>query len=74
MPEMTMLGWFHTVLGVGAVLSGFYAIYKYRVISMKVSSGRLYVYVTLLVAVSALGIYNQGGFGIAHILLSLIHI
>ena len=68
MPEMTLLGWFHTVLGVGAVLSGFYAIYKYRVISMKVSSGRLYVYVTLLVAVSALGIYNQGGFGIAHIL------
>ena len=68
MPEMTLLGWFHTVLGVGAVLSGFYAIYKYRVISMEVSSGRLYVYVTLLVAVSALGIYNQGGFGIAHIL------
>ena len=68
MPEMTMLGWFHTVLGVGAVLSGFYTIFKYRAISMEKSSGRLYVYVTLIVAVSALGIYNQGGFGIAHIL------
>ena len=68
MPEMTMLGWFHTVLGVVALLSGFYTLYKYRVISVEKGSGRLYVYVTLLVAGSALGIYNQGGFGIAHIL------
>ena len=68
MPEMTMLGWFHTVLGVAALLSGFYTLYKYKVISIEEGSGRLYVYLTLLVAGSALGIYNQGGFGIAHIL------
>ena len=68
MPEMTMLGWFHTVLGVVAVSSGFYTLYKYRVISVQEGPGKLYVYVTLLVAGSALGIYNQGGFGIAHIL------
>ena len=68
MPEMTILGWFHTVLGVVAVSSGFYTLYKYRVISVQEGPGKLYVYVTLLVAGSALGIYNQGGFGIAHIL------
>ena len=68
MPEMTLLGWFHTVLGVLAVLSGFYTIYKYRVISFQESSGKLYILVTLLVAGSALGIYNQGGFGVAHVL------
>lgn len=68
MPEMTLLGWFHTVLGVLAVLSGFYTLYKYRVISLKEASGKLYVVVTLVVAGSALGIYNQGGFGIAHVL------
>jgi uncharacterized membrane protein len=51
-----------------AVLSGFYTLYKYRVISLKEASGKLYVFVTLVVAGSALGIYNQGGFGIAHIL------
>ena len=68
MPEMTLLGWFHTVLGVLAVLSGFYTLYKYRVISLKDASGKLYVVVTLVVAGSALGIYNQGGFGIAHVL------
>ena len=69
MPEMTLLGWFHTVLGVLAVLSGFYTLYKYRVISFKEASGRLYIFVTLVVAGSALGIYNQGGFGIAHVLI-----
>ena len=42
--------------------------YKYRVISVQEGPGKLYVYVTFLVAGSALGIYNQGGFGIAHIL------
>ena len=68
MPEMTLLGWFHTVLGVGAVLSGFYTVVKYRVISLAQPSGKLYVLLTLVVAGSALGIYNQGGFGIAHIL------
>ena len=68
MPEMTLLGWFHTVLGVLAVLSGFYTLYKYRVISLKETSGKLYIFVTLVVAGSALGIYNQGGFGVAHVL------
>jgi len=68
MPEMTILGWFHTVLGILAVLSGFYSLYKYKIITTSESSGRLYVLVTLLVAGSALGIYNQGGFGVAHVL------
>jgi len=68
MPEMTLLGWFHTVLGILAVLSGFYTLYKYKIITTEESSGKIYVLVTLLVAGSALGIYNQGGFGIAHVL------
>jgi uncharacterized membrane protein len=51
-----------------AVLSGFYTLYKYKIITTEESSGRLYVLVTLLVAGSALGIYNQGGFGVAHVL------
>ena len=68
MPEMTMLGWFHTVLGVGAVLSGFYTIFKYKVISLEEFTRNLYLFLTLIVAGSALGIYNQGGFGIAHVL------
>ena len=68
MPEMTMLGWFHTILGIGAVLTGFYAIAKFKVISLENTIGQIYVVLTAIVAGSALGIYNQGGFGIAHIL------
>ena len=68
MPEMTLLGWFHTVFGVGALLSGFYTLFAYKIISIINFSARLYLCLTLVVAASALGIYNQGGFGIAHVL------
>ena len=66
MPDMIPLGWFHTILGIGAVVSGFYTLIKYRVVSLEHPSGKLYVLLTLIVAGTALGIYNQGGFGIAH--------
>ena len=66
MPEMIPLGWFHTILGIGALVSGFYTLIKYRVVTLAHRSGRLYVLLTLIVAGTALGIYNQGGFGIAH--------
>ena len=68
MPEMTLLGWLHTVMGIAAVLTGFYAVITHRVVSLTQSSGRIYAGLTLIVAASALGIYNQGSFGIAHIL------
>lgn len=68
MPEMTLLGWFHTVMGIGAVLIGFYTVITCRVFSLTQRTGRIYAGLTLIVAASALGIYNQGGFGIAHIL------
>lgn len=66
MPEMTLLGWFHTILGVVALATAFYTLSKYKMISLSNKSGKLYVLVTIIVAGSALGIYNQGGFGIAH--------
>jgi hypothetical protein len=68
MPEMTMLGWFHTIFGIGALISGFYTLFSYTIISINNFSARLYLSLTLIVAASALGIYNQGGFGIAHAL------
>ena len=68
MPEMTMLGWFHTIFGIGALISGFYTLFSYKIISINNFSARLYLCLTLIVAASALGIYNQGGFSIAHVL------
>ncbi len=68
MPEMTLLGWFHTVLGIAAILIGFYTVAKDKVIAWEVQSGKIYIILTFIVAATALMIYNQGGFGIAHIL------
>ena len=68
MPAMTLLGWFHTIMGIAALLLAVAAITRYGVIKASTQTGGAYLIVTLIVAGSALGIYNQGGFGIAHIL------
>ena len=68
MPPMTLLGWFHTVMGVVAILTAAYTLYHHRIIRAADMLGRSYLLITLLVAGSALAIYNQGGFGVGHIL------
>ena len=68
MPAMTMLGWFHTVMGVVALLLAVAAVRNHGFIRSSDREGLAYLLVTIIVAGSALGIYNQGGFGIAHYL------
>lgn len=68
LPPMTLLGWIHTVLGVIAITSAILSLYRYQFLSYRTFSGKTYLTVTVLVAGSALAIYNQGGFNIAHIL------
>ncbi len=68
MPTMTLLGWFHTIMGVAALLLAVVAIWRHGFIRAIDKEGAAYLLVTIIVAASALGIYNQGGFGIAHIL------
>ncbi|MDG2460928.1 MAG: hypothetical protein P8M73_08600 [Luminiphilus sp.] len=66
MPSMTLLGWFHTVMGVVAIGTAIFTLRQHRVIKFATMSGRLYLLITLVVAGSALAIYNQGGFGVGH--------
>lgn len=68
MPPMTMLGWFHTIMGVIAILTAAYTLYRHQIIRASDKLGRAYLLITLVVAGSALAIYNQGGFGVGHIL------
>ena len=68
MPEMTPLGWFHTILGMIALVSGLISFLRYGFIQSTHRPGQIYLAATLITAASALGIYNQGGFGIAHVL------
>lgn len=68
MPEITPFGWFHTIMGIVALLSGFYTLARYKVISTQNLNGKVYLFCTLLAAASALAIFKHGGFGIAHVL------
>lgn len=69
MPEITIFGWFHTIIGIVALLSGVYSLIKFRVIRYTDATGKIYLICTLLAAASALGLYNATGeFNKAHIL------
>ena len=68
MPTMTMLRWFHKITGVLALLQAIAAIRNHGFIRSTYREGGAYLVLTVVVAGSALGIYNQGGFGVAHYL------
>jgi hypothetical protein len=68
MPAMTLLGWFHTIMGIAAILLAVAALYRHGLIRAADREGAGYLLITVIVAGSALGIYNQGGFGVAHYL------
>ena len=66
MPEISLFGWFHTIVAIVALLAGFYSLVKYKYILLDNNAGRIYVLCTLIAAASALAIYRHGGFGAAH--------
>ena len=68
LPPITFLGWIHTGCGIAAILIGAYALKKYKIISFSERAAKIYLLLTLITALTALAIYNQGGFSIAHIL------
>ena len=68
MPEITLIGWFHTVIGIVSILLGFYSFFSFKLLSWNKIPSRIYLVLTFITAVTALAIYNQGGFGIAHIM------
>ena len=68
MPAISFLGWVHTILGISALLVGFYSLARYKFIKARNLSGEIYLVATLIVAISSLFIYNQGGFGTAHVM------
>ena len=65
---LSPLGVLHTIIGVGAVLAGFYLLWRDKQISIEGLLGKFYLAATLITAASSLGIYKHGGFGPAHIL------
>jgi uncharacterized membrane protein len=68
MPEMIPLGWFHTVMGITALVSGGYTLARFKEISLRTRSGQVYLATTLITAVTALAIFQRGQFGPGHAL------
>ncbi|MCH8866949.1 MAG: hypothetical protein IID58_08870 [Proteobacteria bacterium] len=66
MPEITLLGWIHTIIAIIALIAGFYTLAIYKVITPEQKTGQIYLICTLIAAVTALMIYKHGGFGPAH--------
>ena len=68
MPEISPLGWLHTVLGAVAIVSGVFALAKHKEITLQARSGQIYLATTLITAATALGIFQHGVFGPGHVL------
>ena len=68
MPEISLFGWFHTIIAIVGILAGIYSLAKFKVIALSQLTGKIYLICTLLAAMSALGIYRHDGFGAAHAL------
>ena len=68
MPEITLLGWFHTAMGIIALVSGGLALAAYKEITLQTRTGQIYLATTLITAATALGIFQRGEFGPDHAL------
>jgi uncharacterized membrane protein len=64
---LTNLGVFHTAIALVAVVCGFIALARDKEISPRNRLGQVYLVLTLVAAVTALGIFQHGGFGPPHV-------
>ena len=65
---LTPLGTIHTAISLIALIAGFVALWRYKEISTKSASGRVFVAGTAISSLTGLGIFQHGGFGIPHVL------
>lgn len=68
MPEIIPLGWFHTAIGIIALCSGSFTLFRYKEILLRTRSGQIYLAATLITAGTALAIFQHGEFGPGHAL------
>ena len=71
--DITLLGWFHSIVGILAIASGVYSLGRYSIIDINSLLGKFYIASTSVVCASSLLIYNAtGSFNLAHILSVLV--
>ena len=66
--EISLIGWIHTVLGTLAILVALFIIVTKGYINSTNNLGKFYIIATLITASTALMLYKNGGFNLAHVL------
>ncbi|MQF84536.1 MAG: hypothetical protein FI736_06965, partial [SAR202 cluster bacterium] len=66
--EISFIGWIHTILGTLAILIAIFIIATQGFITVKNSLGKFYLIATAITAATALMLYKNGGFNLAHLL------
>ncbi len=65
---LTSLGSLHTLIGLVALIAGAICFFRDGAISLRSRTGRVFVWTTLITCLSGFGIFEHGGFNIAHAL------
>ena len=66
--EISFIGWVHTILGTAAILVSIIIIASQGFITRKNLAGKFYILSTFITATTALMLYKNGGFNLAHLL------
>ena len=66
--EISFIGWIHTILGTLAIFIAIFIIATQGFITVKNSLGKFYLIATAITAATALMLYKNGGFNLAHLL------
>ena len=66
--EISSIGWIHTILGTLAIFIALFIIVTQGYIKSTNNLGKFYIIATLITASTALMLYKNGGFNLAHIL------
>ena len=66
---ITYVGWFHTIVGIPAIIAGLYLLFRDRFIFINIGLAKFYLIATVVTSASSLFIYRAtGSFNTAHIL------
>jgi uncharacterized membrane protein len=66
---ITYIGWFHTIVGIPAIIVGLYLLFRDRFIFINTGLAKFYLIATVVTSASSLFIYRAtGSFNTAHIL------
>ncbi|SEH30069.1 hypothetical protein [Chryseobacterium culicis] len=70
--NLSILGIFHTIIGITALVGAITGFIRYGKINLYQLSGKVYFYATALTSLTALGISKHGGFNAGHVFSLLI--